>query len=51
MANGTTRLSLSRMQLNKQKGQHEYMQEIEEESKGKKSKIPLKNPTKNNHSK
>jgi len=59
MANGTTRLALSRMQMDgKQNGQHEYMEEINLEKTedhvggipGKQRKIALKQATKNNHS-
>jgi hypothetical protein len=53
MANGTTRLALSKMQIDgKNCGQCEYMEEITiEGDKKQQSKIPLKNPSEHNHSK
>ena len=56
MANGTTRLALSKMQMEGKDGggQHEYIEEILEEkieSKRVQEKIPLKNPSEHNHSK
>lgn len=59
MANGTTRLALSKMQMDgKQSGEHEYLEEISMEKidkkasgkTGKQAKIPLKNPSEHNHS-
>ena len=56
MANGTTRLALSRMALKGNKAQAELNEEMgilsSDPKKGsrKQNKIPLKNPTKNNHS-
>jgi len=52
MANGTTRLALSKMQLNRSKATEEnnVMKAISDK-KSKMTKIPLKNPTSNNHSK
>lgn len=51
MANGSTRLALAQMQLDKkQQDENKYLKTIEDK-KTKPSKIPLKYPTKNNHSK
>ena len=56
MSNGTTRLALSKIQLKGSKAQAELNEEMgilsSDPKKGsrKQNKIPLKNPTKNNHS-
>ena len=59
MSNGTTRLALSKIQLSGKKGTAELQEEMGilsgDPSKGgskpkKQNKIPLKNPTENNHS-
>ena len=56
MANGTTRLALAKIQMGGKKAQAELNEEMgilsSDPKKGmrKANKIPLKNPTKNNHS-
>ncbi len=51
MANGSTRLALAQIQLNKKSAQAEQQELLDLSKKGTKlPKISLKNPTKNNHS-
>lgn len=52
MANGTSRLALAKMQLaKKQQNESDYEKSITDSRKKLAvGKIPLKNPTKNNHS-
>ncbi len=50
MANGTVRNALSSIQLKGKSGQSEMQEEMDILAKGKGQKVPLKNPTSNNHS-
>ncbi len=50
MANGMTRNSISQLILKGKNGQSEMIEEMDILAKGKGPKIPLKNPTSNNHS-
>jgi hypothetical protein len=49
MANGTTRLALSKIALRNGNGNEELAEEMKMD-KGESKKIPLKNPTEHNHS-
>jgi hypothetical protein len=51
MANGMTRVALTKIQLKKESGQAEMNEEMVRLQKAKIAKIPLKNPSEHNHSK